>query len=41
MYTANGRLLGAGVNQDHTINPIIDKRLQWVNTQYQWLWRIC
>ena len=30
-------LLGGGVNQDHTIKPIIDQRLQWINTQNQWL----
>ena len=40
MYTAKG-VYKRDVNQDHTIKPIIDKRLQWINTQYQWLWWIC
>jgi len=34
------RVIRGDVNQDHTIK-LIDKRLQWINTQYQWLWRIC
>jgi len=31
MYTAKGGIRGGGLNQDYTIKPVIDKRMQWIN----------